>query len=97
MAIVHEMTDAMGGTIQVESELGKGTVFTVFLPFGIGREPEKELETEAKQKEGRPDISGMRILLAEDNELNREIAAKILGKQVCWSYLRRMEGSGRYL
>ena len=52
MAIVHEMTDAMGGTIQVESELGKGTVFTVFLPFGIGREPEKELETEAKQKEG---------------------------------------------
>ena len=78
MAIVHEMTDAMGGTIQVESELGKGTVFTVFLPFGIGREPEKELETEAKQKEGRPDISGMRILLAEDNELNREIAAMIL-------------------
>ena len=56
----------------------QGTVFTVFLPFGIGREPEKELETEAKQKEGRPDISGMRILLAEDNELNREIAATIL-------------------
>lgn len=78
MAIVHEMTDAMGGTIQVESELGKGTVFTVFLPFGIGKEPEKKLETEAKQKESRPDISGMRILLAEDNELNREIAVTIL-------------------
>lgn len=74
MSIVHEIVESMQGTIEVESEQGKGTTFTVTLPFGIGVEPKEVPE----EKETVSDVSGMRILLAEDNELNREIAQCIL-------------------
>ena len=74
MAIVHEIVEIMQGSIEVESELGKGTTFTVTLPFEIGTEPDKTLTKNSRQT----DISGMHILLAEDNELNREIAECIL-------------------
>ncbi|MBU5681128.1 ATP-binding protein [Blautia sp. MSJ-9] len=74
MCIVHEIVESMQGTIEVESEQGKGTTFTVTLPFVIGAEPKKVPE----EKETVSDVSGMHILLAEDNELNREIAQCIL-------------------
>ena len=74
MSIVHEIVESMQGTIEVESEQGKGTTFTVILPFGIGTEAKEVPE----DKEQVSDVSGMRILLAEDNELNREIAQCIL-------------------
>ena len=74
MAIVHELLEKMGGTIEVESELEKGTRFTVTLPFIIN----KEKETHSKNKTGKENIRGMKILLAEDNLLNREIAEYIL-------------------
>lgn len=69
MAIVKKLTEAMGGTIAVESALDLGTTFTVVLPFklgGAGPQP-----AQAWYKPG--DIRGMRILVAEDNTLNLEI------------------------
>lgn len=76
MAITKALVDKMQGTIQVESEIGKGTVFTVSIPFEIARE-EDVLKTGEKPAQGRF-LEGIRILLAEDNELNREVATVLL-------------------
>ena len=74
MSIVHEIVEMMQGTIKVESELGKGTTFTIDLPFGIS----EEQTSISKEEHREQDISGMRILIAEDNLINREIAQSIL-------------------
>ena len=73
LAIVKKIVDLMGGTIQVESELQKGTTFRVELELAIA-ENEK---TEADHSGGKQDLEissrGMRLLVAEDNDLNYEI------------------------
>ena len=74
MAITKQFVDLMGGTIAVESEWNVGSRFTVELPFAIADEPVKAEEEEYKKVV----LSGMRILLVEDNELNMEIAQYIL-------------------
>ena len=75
MAVVKKLVDKMNGTIVIESEEGVGTRVTVTLPFTPARGGEKE---EERPEEKLPDISGLRILVAEDNELNREIAEYLL-------------------
>ena len=74
LPIVKSLVDLMNGTIDVESELGKGTRFEVRLPLKTGREDNafKQEERDIEQ------VKGMRILLAEDNDLNAEIACTIL-------------------
>ena len=81
MAISKSIVDMIGGTIEVHSEPQKGTEFTVRLPLTI-LEPQSAPKTaqEQPQPEERPDFTGKRILLAEDNELNREIAVAILSQ-----------------
>ena len=74
MAIVHELVDAMQGTIQVYSVLGKGTTFTVTLPFKIGVSPKGQEEKDDKSG----DLQGMHLLVVEDNDLNREITQCVL-------------------
>ena len=67
----------MGGTLEVESKFGKGTVFYFTLPLPFGKTPVKKKEA-AGASPASADFKGKRILVAEDNELNSEIAVSIL-------------------
>ena len=79
MAIVKKLVDMQGGTIEVESELGKGSRFIVTFEHPIADEAYyKQEEQEAKSAQGAELLKGKRILLAEDNDLNAEIALFIL-------------------
>ncbi|MGN0657998.1 MAG: ATP-binding protein [Emergencia sp.] len=76
LPIVKNLVESRGGTISVESREGQGTVFTVEMPVRLA-------DPQPKIIAGRPpsiseDLSGMRILLAEDNRLNRLVATRIL-------------------
>ena len=71
MAIVKSLIDEMHGTIEVDSEEGKGSTFTITLPFEIA---EKQAIAQKKDDIANADISGLQLLLAEDNDLNAEIA-----------------------
>ena len=74
LAIVHNLIDIMQGTIRVDSEPGRGTTFTVTLPFDIGTEPVQTETSEVKAD----CIREMKVLLVEDNALNCEIAQALL-------------------
>lgn len=79
MAITKNLLDLMGGKITVESEKGKGSVFTVDLELQIGdqeRKPHQHPETELSDKQNI--LEGMHILVAEDNEINAEILTELL-------------------
>ena len=79
MAIVKKLVEMQGGTIEVESEPGKGSRFIVTLEHPIADEAlYKQQEQEAKSAQGAELLKGKRILLAEDNDLNAEIALFIL-------------------
>ena len=79
MAIVKATIDRMGGSIDVQSELGKGTTFTVILQHKIADEKYYRQKSESRSVSDRKEIvQGKHILLAEDNDLNAEIAMTIL-------------------
>lgn len=72
MPIVKNLVEKMGGTVEVESEQGLGSIFTIRIPFKI----DTQMQAEKSKKEAL-DVSavrGMHVLLAEDNDLNMEIA-----------------------
>lgn len=76
MAIVKNLVEMMNGEIEVHSKLGEGTEIVLRIPHRIGEEPSATVDNNVQ--EAAPDFSGKRILLAEDNELNAEIATAIL-------------------
>lgn len=91
MAIVKKIVDRMGGTIAVKSRQGEGTEVTVILSFKVSSRV-AECETKVLKKTGQMKIlserknsedlfKGKKILLAEDNELNREIAVELLKEE----------------
>ena len=75
MPISKKLIEKMGGTITFESEEGVGTTFVIRVPFRIDTDRSDRVETREKQEAS---IRGMHILLAEDNELNMEIAEFML-------------------
>lgn len=78
MAITKRYVDMMGGTIRVESTKGKGSCFTVELPMQLTETAE---EAERKEVVLRKDLNGVRVLLAEDNDLNAELAVVLLTEE----------------
>ena len=76
MSIVKSIADKMEGTIKVESEKNIGTTFVVKIPFEIN-----DAEIVVKKEEAELSISGLNILLVEDNELNMEIADFLLNER----------------
>ena len=75
MPITKKLVEKMGGTITFESEKGVGTTFVIQVPFKIDMDADKrEEQTDVSENS----IKGLHILLAEDNELNMEIAEFVL-------------------
>jgi signal transduction histidine kinase/BarA-like signal transduction histidine kinase len=77
LAIVQNLVALFGGTITVKSQPGQGTEFTVILPAKLAPEMPASKENPAVLA----DLRGRRLLLAEDNKINAEIATKLLQKQ----------------
>ena len=75
MAISRKLVEKMGGTITFESEKGVGTTFVIRVPFKIDLDADKREEQKDVSEKS---IKGLHILLAEDNELNMEIAGFML-------------------
>ena len=75
MAIARKLVEKMGGTITFESEKGVGTTFVIRVPFKIDPDADKREEQKDVSEKS---IKGLHILLAEDNELNMEIAEFML-------------------
>ena len=74
MAITKKYVDMMGGSIAVESKKGVGATFTVEIPLEL---PEQVIQSEQKQHLNR-DLTGIHVLMAEDNDLNAELATIML-------------------
>lgn len=103
MPIVKSLIDMMGGAIEISSELGVGSTFDVQIPLDIDRNPQTRMQP--AEKVPNCSLAGMNVLLAEDNDLNAEIAQALLesedvvvtraanGNEVVDLYLSRPAGS----
>ena len=79
MAIAKQYVDLMGGKIEVSSRQGIGSTFTVEIPLLIAEQVQTEENEKLRKKD--MDLHGLHVLLAEDNDLNAEIAIALLEEQ----------------
>ena len=82
LAMCYNTVNGYGGLISVESELGKGTIFTVYLPFSQGKDEEKKEEISSHTEESTPteikEISGLKVLVVDDEAPIRSILKEFL-------------------
>ena len=78
MAITKKLVDQMHGSLDVESEPGKGSTFIVRLSLPVDPTPHPVAAEQPAKQEDAPTLAGLHLLLAEDNELNSEIAVTLL-------------------
>jgi signal transduction histidine kinase/ActR/RegA family two-component response regulator len=75
LSIVKQLVDMMNGRIEVESEINKGSAFTVTIPL----QPVEHIEKVKTSQDWKSDLAGIRVLVAEDNEMNWRITEELLG------------------
>ncbi len=83
LTITQHLVQLMGGSIRVESVLGEGASFICTIPFSKVFEEQKAKQKMAPKQNAKMDISGVRILLVEDNEINALIAREVLEQYGC--------------
>ena len=80
MGIVKKLLDLMHGTIEIKSKLGEGSTFIVKIPCRVAKKEDAEAKR-ADQHLNPEKLVGKKVLLAEDNDLNAEIAMELLGEE----------------
>ena len=78
LAIAKDLISLQGGEIAVESQQGKGTTFRFTIPYGIAREPASAPAMAASSGAGYADYGHIRVLVVEDNEMNRSLLRHLL-------------------
>ena len=78
MAITKSFVDMMGGQIHVESEKGRGTTFTLTVALGVSREADATEPAALDARDAEASLAGLRVLIAEDQEINAEVLSDLL-------------------